>query len=151
MPIRNFDDVEDSTFELLPEDTYFGRVTSCTSKETSKGEVWELTLTIQEGEHKGSKVADALMWFGKGEQRTKAVLSGMGFDVHGEKNWHPSNLMQIPCDLDIIHRTRTYDGKEITESKPSYDGYRRRMDAPWKPQSEPTPISKDGFADDAPF
>lgn len=150
MPEVFWDEVEDEAFDLVPDDTYPVRVKSVSEKRVGQGVVWDLVLEIRSGPHEGKRISDALLWFGNGLKRTKAALSGMGFDLKGAQDWHPSNLTGWPGFAEVEQRTRTWNGKEITESKPTYRGYSPDADAEWKPQTKPGG-KVDGLPEDAPF
>lgn len=92
----DFSTVEDNeSFVLIPEGLHVCRIAEVRTGQARDGsERWRLRLEVDEGQWAGRTAAwDSLTWSERGVHRVKKVLEALGFDVQGELELAPDELI----------------------------------------------------------
>ena len=92
----DFGTVEDNeSFVLVPEGVHICRIAEVRNGQARDGsERWRMRLEVAEGEWAGRTAAwDSLTWSDRGVFRVKRVLEALGFDVQGELEVAPEDLV----------------------------------------------------------
>jgi len=154
----NFTGVPDSDdYSPLPDNDYLIEIASVEERQVSSGDQWNLKLAIQEPEYPNRHVFDSLTFSEAGMKRVKLILSRLGFDVSGELEIEPSDLVGIQAYVTL--ETESYfsekHGKEMKKNKVTYAGWqsadaaaREVIQAPAK--KTPPPPAKPGASRGAP-
>ncbi len=92
----DFSMVEDKeSWVVVPEGVYVCRVAEVRPGQARDGsERWRMRLEVAEGEWAGRTAAwDSITWSERGIHRVKRVLQALGFDVRGEVELAPEDLV----------------------------------------------------------
>ena len=120
MPRVNWNDVEERTFELIPEDEYKVKVEAVEIKETkNKDEMWKVKLNIEEGDYKGQKIFTNLI-FNDGGYRNIKKLYSVIFGTKLPKNCETTDIIDEIFIVDVVHAE--YNGK--TYANVAYAGFK---------------------------
>ena len=101
----DFSKVEDMTsFVSVPAGTYPCKVVDARPGSARDGsERWSLRLEVLDGEYAGRTAAwDSLTWSERGVVRVNRVLAALGFDVTGELEIEPDDLMGLTAMIQVI-------------------------------------------------
>lgn len=119
MPKINWNDVEERTFELVPEGKYVVSIESVEVKETAnKDEMWKLKLNIEEGDYKGQKLFTNLVFNEGGYGNIKKLYSTI-FGTKLPKNCETTDILDEKVCVDVVHND--YNGK--TYANIAYAGF----------------------------
>lgn len=103
MPKVNWNDVEERTFELIPEGQYVAKIESVEVKETDKkDEMWKVKLNIEEGDYKGKKLFTNLVFNDGGYGNIKKLYSAV-FGTKLPKNCETSDIIDEVVKVDVVH------------------------------------------------
>ncbi len=102
MDFSQIEDVQD--FVSVPEGTYACRVAEVREGRTRDGNPrWAMRLEVAEGEYAGRTAAwDGLSWTERGLHRVKFVLEKLGFDVRGELDLEPGELVGRQAVVELL-------------------------------------------------
>jgi len=118
-------DVE--SFVSVPEGIYDCRVAEVRSGVTRDGSVrWSLRLEVVRGEHAGRTAGwDGLNWSDRGIVRVKRVLEVLGFDVQGELEVQPEDLVDRRARVEFHRETRddALSGRRVESLRVPWAGY----------------------------
>jgi len=116
MPKVDFPNIKDSNFRIVPEGEYDCELTEI-EQQTSKNsnEMWQMCFEILEGEYKGVKVFDRLVFTEKALWKIKMICSRLGFDVSKELELEPDMLIGSMCKLAIS--SEEYEKRDGTKTK----------------------------------
>lgn len=118
-------DVE--SFISVPEGTYPCRVAEVRSGIARDGSVrWSLRLEVADGEHAGRTAGwDGLTWSDRGIVRVKRVLEVFGYDVAGELEVHPEDLVGRRAVVEFRREIRddALSGRRIERLVVPWAGY----------------------------
>lgn len=92
----DFSDLEDSLdLRCVPAGVHTCEVREVRSGTARDGSPrWSLKLDVAEGEHAGHHAAwDAITWSPRGVHRARLVLAALGFDVRGQVDVEPTDLV----------------------------------------------------------
>lgn len=151
MPVIDFDQVEDAEdFSPLPPDDYFCRVSDVEETVSQNGnEMWNLTLTVMDGEFGGRKFFDRLVFTPAALKRVKFVVQKLGIDVSGTVELVPDMLTGRQAIVTVQNEPYTDDkGREKVRNSVPFAGY-ESVDGAGAPSPDdgPAPITDD----DIPF
>jgi hypothetical protein len=124
----DFSLVEDKeSFVSVPQGVYVCRVAEARPGLARDGsERWRMRLEVAEGEWAGRTAAwDSLTWSERGIHRVKRVLQALGFDVRGEVELSPEDLVGR-CARVVLEPEQWEDpttGKTQTRLAVPYLGY----------------------------
>lgn len=124
----DFSTVQDTeSFATIPEGIYLCRVADVREGHARDGSVqWSLRLEAAEGEHAGRTAAwDSLTWSEKGVHRVKHVLGALGFDVSGELDLEPDELLGrfARVSLMLEEREDPLRSRRVVRLRVPYLGY----------------------------
>jgi hypothetical protein len=115
------------SFVRVPPGTYLCRIAEVREGLARNGSVrWSVRLEIVEGEHEGYTAAwDSLTWSGTGIHRVKRVLDVLGFDVAGELDIEPTDLLDKRARVSVIEDSREdpFTGQTILRLSVPYQGW----------------------------
>lgn len=107
----DWNSVSDDDGTLLPEGKYLVRVIGVREKTTRSGDVmWQLTLSVQDGEHEGAHLWDNVIFSQKALRRAKLIFSSLGFITEGEQELTPDMLKGRRCIVSVL--VEEYEGRE---------------------------------------
>lgn len=115
------------SFVSIPPGTYLCRVADVREGFTVDGSVkWSLRLEVAEGDYAGRTAAwDVLSWSERGIHRVRRVLGVLGFDVRGEVDLKPDDLvgLRIQAQLETEERHDPSTGQRTVRLRVPYSGY----------------------------
>jgi hypothetical protein len=104
----NFGGVKDATDvkELIPEGDYVCRVKKVEESSTKHGDaMWKLRFQVANGDHANRVIFDNLVFSEAGLPRAKLILKRLGFDVSGELEFEPGDLVDKYVMITVEHKT----------------------------------------------
>jgi hypothetical protein len=110
----NWNDIPDSDdFSPLEPGRYLMEITKVDDEKTTNDgdEKWLLTLECVEGDRKGRKVWDSLIFSEGGLKRMKLIFSRLGMKIDGEVEFFPKDLIGKRALIDV----------EIQEDNPKFN------------------------------
>ncbi len=118
---------ETESYVSIPAGTYVCKVAEVRPGRSRDGsEQWSLRLEVQEGEYAGRTAAwDSLTWSERGVARVKLVLRVFGFDVDGELEVQPDDLLELPvrAEVQVEAWEEPSTGRRIERMRVPYNGY----------------------------
>lgn len=138
-PQVNFDDVPDpEDFSPVPPGRYECRISDVEEATSKNGNLmWNLTLTIEDGEYYGRRIFDRLVFAEKALPRVKLVCQRLGLDTEGTVDLVPSMLRGKKAIVSVEIETYTNDaGEERKRNVVPFSGYipeDGQVDEPWAP------------------
>lgn len=113
--------------DVIPAGTYRCKLSDVRDKDRdgnklkakSGHEMFNLRLTVTDGEYEGAIIYDRIVFGGKGQNRVKILLKALGFDIDKPMDVTTDTLQDASIKADII--IGSYEGKEKNEVK--FDGY----------------------------
>ena len=124
----DFSQIQDvESFVSIPEGIYVCRVAEVRDGVTRDGSVrWSLRLEVAEGEYAGRTAGwDGLHWSDRGIVRVKRVLEVLGFDVRGELELEPEELVGTRARVEF--RSEQWNdpvsGRQVLRLSVPYAGY----------------------------
>ena len=115
------------SFVSVPEGTYDCRVAEVRSGVSRDGSVrWSLRLEVARGDHAGRTAGwDGLTWSERGVVRVKRVLEVLGFDVQGEVEIQPEDLVDRRARVEFHRETHddALSGRRIERLVVPWAGY----------------------------
>lgn len=103
----NFGGVKDATDirELLPEGDYLCRVKKVEESSTRDGDdMWKVQLSVAQGDHVNRIIFDNIVFSEAGLPRAKLILRRMQFDVSGEVEIFPKDLIDRYVMVTVEHK-----------------------------------------------
>jgi len=138
----DFSTVEDTeSFVSVPEGSYLCRVVETRPGTARDGsDRWGLRLEVAEGPFAGRTAAwDWITWSARGIHRVKKVLEAFGFDVRGELELEPIEL--VGKRARVVLETEQWEdqatGRRLLRLRVPYMGYSRPDDGADSPESAP--------------
>ena len=124
----DFGRVEDvEAFASVPEGAYRVKVAEVRQGTTRDGDPrWGLRLEVVDGLYAGRIAAwDGLVWSERGLRRVKHVLEHFGFDVTGDLELDPDDLVGLEVRVEVQHEEREdpITGTRQVRSNVPYLGY----------------------------
>jgi hypothetical protein len=124
----DFSQIQDvESFVSIPEGRYLCRVAEVRDGVTRDGSVrWSLRLEVAEGEFAGRTAGwDGLHWSDRGIVRVKRVLEVLGFDVRGEIEIEPEELVGTRARVEFRSEqwSDPASGRQIVRLSVPYAGY----------------------------
>lgn len=124
----DFSQVQDvESFVSIPEGSYPCRVAEVREGLARDGSVrWSLRLEVLDGEYAGRTAGwDGLTWSDRGVLRVQRVLEAMGFQVTGEVDIEPSELLgrQVRATFVAEEREDPLSGRRTVRLRVPYSGY----------------------------
>lgn len=124
----DFSTVQDTeSFASVPEGIHPCRVAGVREGHSRDGSVqWHLRLEVVEGEHAGRTAAwDTLTWSERGVPRVKHVLEALGFDVRGEIDLEPEDLVGRRARVELVleEREDPLRSRRVVRLRVPYLGY----------------------------
>lgn len=124
----DFSTVQDNEFFVsIPEGVHVCRVAEVREGRARDGSVqWNLRLEAVDGEHAGRTAAwDSLTWSDRGVHRVKLVLEALGYDVRGEVELEPEELVgrRARVQLMLEEREDPLRGRRVVRLRVPYLGY----------------------------
>lgn len=146
MPKVQWDNVEDTqTFAPLPEGAYVVEVAEVYPDKTTKNgdEMWRIEFEILEGQYRGRKLFDNMVFSQKAMPRVKYVCSKLGIETKGTKELTPADIYRRKCLLTTTVEDRIDEQTGIVrkQNRIPWNGY-----AEW--QSAPPNAASPGIAPD---
>jgi hypothetical protein len=124
----DFSQIQDvESFVSIPEGTYVCRVAEVRDGLTRDGSVrWSLRLEVAQGDYAGRTAGwDGLHWSDRGIVRVKRVLEVLGFDVRGELELEPRELVGRRAQVEF--RSEQWNdpvsGRQVLRLSVPYGGY----------------------------
>jgi hypothetical protein len=124
----DFSQIQDvESFVSIPEGSYVCRVAEVRDGVTRDGSVrWSLRLEVAQGEYAGRTAGwDGLHWSDRGIVRVKRVLEILGFDVRGELELEPEQLIGTRAKVEF--RSEQWNdpvsGRQVLRLSVPYAGY----------------------------
>lgn len=124
----DFSQIQDvESFVSIPEGSYVCRVAEVRDGVTRDGSVrWSLRLEVAQGEYAGRTAGwDGLHWSDRGIVRVKRVLEILGFDVRGELELEPEQLVGTRAKVEF--RSEQWNdpvsGRQVLRLSVPYAGY----------------------------
>lgn len=122
----DWDKVEDVR-SRLPEGKYAVRVVDVEDdlKTQSRDVGWRIHLDVIEGPFRGASLTDAIFWSAAAIKRVKLVLKRLGFDLEGNTNIEPDDLVDRKAIVDVtVERyVDPRDGATKETNKISFGGW----------------------------
>ena len=128
MPTVDFSEVDTAQdFSLLPDGEYLCRIDSIDDTMTTNagGAMWNLQLVVDDGDYRGRKVFDKIVFSRAALPRVKLLCEQLGIDVSGELDVQPELL--IGRTVHVTVETQSYTdryGKEKQANRVTFTGYR---------------------------
>lgn len=132
MPEVPFGEVsETENFSPIPEGKYICKIADV-KKEITKNnnEVWKLTLEVVEGEYKGRKIFDNLVFTEKAYSRIKKLYSAIGgYDLAQARDCETSDILDQVVLVDTcIENYQDNNGNAKSINKVTFAGYESATD-----------------------
>ena len=124
----DFSQVEDvESFVSIPEGSYPCRVAEVREGLARDGSVrWALRLEVLDGEYAGRTAGwDGLTWSDRGVLRVRRVLEVLGFEVSGEVDLQPADLVGrcVRAEFVAEEREDPLTGRRTARLRVPYAGY----------------------------
>ena len=130
------DDVQD--FQPLPDDDYLCRLSEIEEASTTQGdEMWKLRFEVLQGEYKGRRIFDNLVFSEAAMKRVKLICSRLGLDVSGELDLTPGMIEGRTCYVTTeIEEYEDSEGRIKRRNVVPFAGYERAEGSPAEDQGE---------------
>ena len=128
MPHIDFSAINESQgFEPLPAGQYRVVVTDVEERETKAGdEMWNLSLTVLEGDHRDRMIFDRLVFTQRAYPRVKLVCARLNVDVSKALDLVPSMLLDRTALVTVeIHEYQDSSGETKRTNRVTYGGWER--------------------------
>lgn len=133
MPKLNMKNVEDAEgFSPAPAGDYLCELIKVEEASTNAGdEMWKLRWEIIEGQSKGKKIFDNMVFSDNAMKRVKLILSRLGLDVSGEIDLVPETILRKRAIVTVeIESYSDDEGREKRRNVVPFGGYERADRAP---------------------
>lgn len=132
MPEVPFGEVSDTeNFSPIPEGKYLCKIADVKEETTKNGnDVWKITLEVSEGEFKGRKIFDNLIFTEKAFGRVKKLYSAIGgYDLAQARNCETSDILdQVVLVETCIDSYKDNNGNDRQTNKVTFAGYESATD-----------------------
>jgi hypothetical protein len=128
MPRIDFTNIDEAQgFEPLPAGQYRVVISDVEEKATKSGdEMWNLSLTVLDGEHRDRLLYDRIVFSDRARPRVKLVCSRLGLDVSKAVDLAPAMLLDRTALVTVeVHEYQDAKGDTKSGNRVTYNGWER--------------------------